>query len=52
MVNNHGDRFRALRIGLWVVPSIHGRFMAYKWGVILSNITKWDDPPGIAQSNF
>ena len=32
MVNNHGDRFRPLRIGLDWTPYKWPNFMAYKWG--------------------
>ena len=28
-----------------VVPLISGRFMAYKWGILLTTYESWDDPP-------
>ena len=44
MLNNHGDRFRPLN-GV-MGPLINGRFMAYKWRLLTSQLlTNWDDPP-------
>ena len=45
MVNNHGDRFRPLRIGLDWTPSKWPNFMAFQGGLLTTN---WDDPPSIA----
>ena len=47
MVNNHGDSFRPLRIGLWdpfQIAQLHGVSL----GVIHPNhlLSAWDDPPG------
>ena len=33
-----------IRIGLWGFPSKWPKFMAYKWGVILTTYDTWDDP--------
>ena len=43
MINNHGDRVRPLRMGLWD-PCQMAMNMAYK-GVILTTYKSWDDPP-------
>ena len=34
VVNNHGDRFRPLRIGWLGTPSKWPNFMAYRWGLL------------------
>ena len=42
VVNNHGDRFRPLRIELWDPGPKWPNFMAYKWGVILTTYDTWE----------
>ena len=42
MVNKHGDHKSPKdRV---VGPLPNGRFMAYKWGMILTTYDTWDDP--------
>ena len=45
MVNNHGDRFRPLRIGQGGTPSIHGLLWPINGGDPNYVSKSWDDPP-------